>query len=192
MKKKIAALVLVIALAATAVIGGTLAYFTDTDEAENVFTVGNVDIALTETEWVEPTDPVYPGQTLPKNPTVVNNGSNPCYVRIKVEGLDALGAGNDITLNDLSVNWTKNGDYYYYNTVLDVDTSTDALFASITIPTTVTNDQATAAGAEAYSVDITAYAIQAQGIAAADPDNPTIEEIAAWFDTCMPATEPAA
>lgn len=48
MKKKIIALCLIVALAATAVIGGTLAYFTDTDSAKNTFTVGNVKIELLE------------------------------------------------------------------------------------------------------------------------------------------------
>lgn len=48
MKKKLLALVLVVALAATAVIGGTLAYFVDTDSAKNTFTVGNVKIDLIE------------------------------------------------------------------------------------------------------------------------------------------------
>lgn len=48
MKKKIIALCLIVALAATAVIGGTLAYFTDTDAAKNTFTVGNVKINLLE------------------------------------------------------------------------------------------------------------------------------------------------
>ena len=48
MKKKLLALVLVVALAATAVIGGTLAYFTDTDSAVNTFTVGGVKIDLIE------------------------------------------------------------------------------------------------------------------------------------------------
>ena len=48
MKKKIIALCLIVALAATAVIGGTLAYFTDTKEATNTFTVGGVKIALIE------------------------------------------------------------------------------------------------------------------------------------------------
>lgn len=48
MKKKIIALCLIVALAATAVIGGTLAYFTDTDSAVNTFTVGNVKIDLIE------------------------------------------------------------------------------------------------------------------------------------------------
>ena len=44
MKKKIISLCLVVALGATAVIGGTLAYFTDTDKATNTFTSGNVKI----------------------------------------------------------------------------------------------------------------------------------------------------
>ena len=48
MKKKIIALCLIVALAATAVIGGTLAYFTDTDKAVNTFTVGGVAIDLIE------------------------------------------------------------------------------------------------------------------------------------------------
>ena len=48
MKKKIIALCLIVALAATAVIGGTLAYFTDSDDATNTFTVGGVKIALVE------------------------------------------------------------------------------------------------------------------------------------------------
>lgn len=50
MKKKILALCLVVALAVTAVVGGTLAYFTDTDEATNTFTAGGVKIDLIEQE----------------------------------------------------------------------------------------------------------------------------------------------
>lgn len=48
MKKKITAVALVVALLAIALIGGTMAYFTDTKEATNTFTVGNVEIALLE------------------------------------------------------------------------------------------------------------------------------------------------
>lgn len=48
MKKKILSLCLVIALAAVAIIGGTMAYFTDTDAADNVFTAGGVKIELIE------------------------------------------------------------------------------------------------------------------------------------------------
>lgn len=48
MKKKLLAMCLVVALAATAIIGGTLAYFTDTDKEVNTFTVGGVKIDLIE------------------------------------------------------------------------------------------------------------------------------------------------
>jgi len=47
MKKKILTICLVVALLATAV-GGTLAYFTDTDAQKNTFTTGNVAIDLWE------------------------------------------------------------------------------------------------------------------------------------------------
>lgn len=48
MKKKIMTISLVVALAAIAIVGGTLAYFTDTDEATNTFTAGGVAIKLIE------------------------------------------------------------------------------------------------------------------------------------------------
>ena len=51
MKKKLLALCLVVALAATAIIGGTLAYFTDHDTETNTFTVGNVKIDLIESQY---------------------------------------------------------------------------------------------------------------------------------------------
>ena len=47
-KKKILVLAVSVALVAILAIGGSLAYFTDTDEATNTFTVGNVDITLIE------------------------------------------------------------------------------------------------------------------------------------------------
>ena len=48
MKKKVTALCLCVALLAVAVVGASLAYFTDTKSATNTFTVGNVKIDLIE------------------------------------------------------------------------------------------------------------------------------------------------
>lgn len=48
MKKKFLSLTVAIGLLATAAIGGTLAYFTDTEDEINVFTLGNVVIDLVE------------------------------------------------------------------------------------------------------------------------------------------------
>ena len=50
MKKKITALCLCVALLAVAVVGASLAYFTDTKSATNTFTVGNVSIKLIESK----------------------------------------------------------------------------------------------------------------------------------------------
>lgn len=48
MKKKLTAIFLCVALSAIAIVGASLAYFTDTKSAENTFTVGNVKIQLLE------------------------------------------------------------------------------------------------------------------------------------------------
>ena len=51
MKKKITAIFLCVALVAIAIVGASLAYFTDTDNVTNTFTVGNVKIDLIESRF---------------------------------------------------------------------------------------------------------------------------------------------
>ena len=51
MKKKITAIFLCVALVAIAIVGASLAYFTDTKTATNTFTVGNVKIDLIESRY---------------------------------------------------------------------------------------------------------------------------------------------
>lgn len=51
MKKKILALCVVISLAAVAIIGGTLAYFTDTAKETNIIAVGDVSAKLYESKY---------------------------------------------------------------------------------------------------------------------------------------------
>ena len=112
MKKKIAAICLCAALFAVAVIGGTIAYFTDQEEAVNVFTVGNVDITLDEAavkldettgNYIADTakgrvqtntyEDIFPGQSICKDPTITNVGSYAAYVRADIViGNDALKA----------------------------------------------------------------------------------------------------
>ena len=86
MKKKLVAISLVVAMLAVAVIGGSLAYFTDTTETKtNEFTVGNVNIDLTEPAW-NGTANLMPGVTVAKDPTItVEEKSEDCWVFIKVE-----------------------------------------------------------------------------------------------------------
>ena len=52
MKKKITAICLCVALVAIAVVGASLAYFTDTKTATNTFTLGNVKIELLESQYL--------------------------------------------------------------------------------------------------------------------------------------------
>jgi len=62
---------------------GTYSYFTDTDEAVNTFTVGDVDITLEETTGNK--YKMIPGITLEKDPVVtVKGGSVDCLVFIEV------------------------------------------------------------------------------------------------------------
>lgn len=89
MKKKIVTLALVIALLAIVVAGASLAYFTDTQSAENVFTMGDVDIELDEPDWTDPTNPIgegaKPGIEYPKDPYIKNVGDTDVWVRMRVE-----------------------------------------------------------------------------------------------------------
>ena len=193
MNKKVLSTVLAGTLAVTAVVGGSLAYFTDKDDKTNTFTVGNVDITLTEPNWEgngsEDAPAAYPGEPLAKDPTVKNDGANPCFVRIKVEGLNSLGDAGMITYrtdyvtDKLGDGWVKGDDgYFYYDSVLEVNETTDALFDQIVMPTGLTNGD----GTTEYNVVVTAEAVQAQGAMASwtAVQNMTVEEIEAWFNTC--------
>lgn len=101
MKKKILALCVCVSMLAIAVIGGTVAYFTDTDLASNTFTVGSVKILLDEAPVSKDGyryvadftadrisgnkyELIYPGAVLPKDPVVHNIGKNDAYVRVKI------------------------------------------------------------------------------------------------------------
>ena len=92
MKKKILALSMCIALAAIAIVGASLAYFTDTKTATNTFTMGDVQIKLDETNVNDPEGDrvtsnvynVYPGAVVTKDPIVHNIGKNGAYIRATV------------------------------------------------------------------------------------------------------------
>ena len=72
----------------TLAVGGTLAWFTDTETATNVVTVGNVDVKIDETGEGEVNEDgdglnydVMPGKTYEKNVDITNVGSNPAYMK---------------------------------------------------------------------------------------------------------------
>lgn len=96
MKKKILALCLVVALAASAITGATLAYFTDTDSVTNTFTTGKIQIELVE-EFQQGAK-LLPGEgnAVDKVVTVKNaEGSEDAYMWIELWIPTALDAGKD-------------------------------------------------------------------------------------------------
>ena len=106
-KKSILMAAIAVMLVAVLVVGGTLAYFTDTKTATNTFTVGDVKIKLDESNVNDPngdrvtsneyTD-VFPGIQYKKDPVVTNTGKNDAYVRAVVtieNGMNWMGLYNE-------------------------------------------------------------------------------------------------
>ncbi len=185
-KKKILSLALAASLAAVAIVGSSLAYFTDKEEKTNILTIGNVDITLTEPNWdaagAEEAKEMYPGEAVAKDPTVTNVGANPAFVRVKVEWPEdvELSVRTDYQDDKLGDNWELHTDgYYYYTKVLQMGETTDALFDQIVLSTETTNGDAETP----YNIVVTAEAIQAQGAAVqwSRVESMTVAEIAAWF-----------
>ena len=196
MKKKLFTVALALIIAITAISGASLAYMKDTAETKNVFTVGDVSIVLTEPNWdasgkAEAVD-AYPGEPLAKDPTITNDGKNPCFVRIKIDNLDQyvtkygvdgmIKYRTDYVEGALGTDWVLHTDgYFYYTKVLAIGETTDALFDQIVIPFVLENNE------QALSIDVYAEAVQAQGAkpSFAAVQTMTVEEIAAWFAICM-------
>lgn len=187
MKKKIVALCLVVCLAATAIIGGTLAYFTDTDEKTNTFTVGNVDIVLTEPEWVEDQAKLIPGRVIPKDPTItLETDSERAYTFMKVQlSQDFMeliqtyyGTGYDFVagFDKVVADWfilpegyapkVMSFDLSDRSVILGVLSPKDpgdsvTYFEGVKVPADVEGEMIKENGS--YEIYITAYAIQAEG-----------------------------
>ena len=194
-KKKIVTVCLVVALLAVCAIGGSLAYFTDTDTKDNTFTVGNVNIELTETEWVEDSI-ANPGVAVDKNPIVKNIGENEAWIRVNVTISDAAAfkaamkahnitdlatifAGhNESYWKRASINEDAEADTitysYYYKEKVAKNASTQPIFTSVTIPAAFTSAEMAEIGDD-FTIKVTADAIQTAGLA-------TVEAAFAAFD----------
>lgn len=122
MKKKIFVVALVVCIMAISIASASIAYFTDTESATNTFTTGDVNITLTEAAVMKDTangniiaDPasarvengidftqygsLFPMQSICKDPTINNVGSEQAYVGAIItidNGEDAV-AGADVT-----------------------------------------------------------------------------------------------
>lgn len=183
MKKKILALTLVFALALALGIGGTVAWLTDkTDSVVNTFTVGDINITLTETTGTDYT--FVPGDTLAKDPKVtVTAGSEACYLFVKVEE-----ANNTVTgLTNKVISWSVDDgtdpaskwvpvprhDGYWYRTVPAVAAdTTEANLPSfyvlkdnqVTVNENVTKEMVGALKDTPPTITVTAAAVQKDNV----------------------------
>jgi predicted ribosomally synthesized peptide with SipW-like signal peptide len=94
MKNKTKVILCAVAVAGVVGVSGIMAYLTDTDTASNKFTVGKVDIQLSEPNWSTTDDDkdgipdvaqnITPNATIKKDPQVKNIGENDAYIYLKV------------------------------------------------------------------------------------------------------------
>lgn len=138
-------LIAIIAIAAIALIGGSIAYFTATVSFENNFQVSTYQSSTTES-FTSPRD-WKPCDVTPKELSVTNTGSIPIGARIKLEDYWKDKNGNDLAdLTDgtskLTVinfhsgwadKWEKRGDWYVFKTTLAPGASTGPLIDSVTL-----------------------------------------------------------
>lgn len=181
MKKKVTAIALAVCILAVAVIGATMAYFTDTDSKTNTFTFGGVDIELTEKSEKDEQnkihagtekdggftyDTVLPGLVYSKVPKVeVKEG--PAWVIITAtvptvydwDGLFNNTVSTDFTMVKKPVG--ANTVYYFYakNPVQPGDSVTP--FTEVKINPALTQDDVK--NLPTFNVVVNAYGIQKDG-----------------------------
>lgn len=169
MKKKTLALVLALTLLVAGVVGGTLAWLTDqTDEVKNTFTVGDINIGLTETTADYK---MIPGNTIAKDPTVtVKANSEACWLFVKVTESTDL---KDFITYAIAEGWTAlpgvDGVYYREVPASAADQTFSVLAGdAVTVKSDVTRTMLETAKTDAPTLTFKAYAIQKDHFATAD------------------------
>ncbi len=183
MKKKVALTAAAVALVGTLAVGGTLAWFTDTETATNVVTMGEVDILLEEdgtasneldagvtTETGLSYSDIVPGDTLAKK-VKITNLEQPAYVRAKVKlvttskailsALNNNDSTDDLLINGQSTTWERVGnDFVATLNAPDVLAKGEewTVFTSVKVPTSWGNEFVR----ESFNLVVTAEAIQAE------------------------------
>ncbi len=205
-KKKLTTLVCSLALVGVIGVGASLAYFSDQDAATNVFTMGNIDITLTETgtnadgsavgfvpgEGMVFDKQIMPGDTVNKVPVVtVDSGSENAYLRAEItvgdvaekEALDPTHK-QDI-MNNLEKQLNENGwyvgndGYFYLTTGNDNGVATPGdytLFRTVTYPSDWGNEVKNAG----FTIQIQVQAVQADNFTVNSDDEGHINT---WVDS---------
>ncbi len=172
MKKKVLSIVAVVLVLCCA-IGGTLAWLTDkTDPVVNTFTVGDINIELTESENLNLK--MVPGNTITKDPKVtVKANSEACWLFVKVEESSNF---DSFMTYEMANGWTQ-GDgtkipaNVFYREVAATTAATDFSVLkgdSVSVMNTVTKADLNALTQSTFpTLTFTAYAVQKDNVATA-------------------------
>lgn len=167
MNKKLKLGLASLALVGVMIVGGSLAYFTDTDTKNNIVTLGKVDGNLeedtdeenvTKTEdGLEYEDNITPGKELSKKPyLVLDQESEDAYARVMISVNGINGDGSELTdeqkakLNEITFDYNNaegwfvaEDGYVYYNTILtQANSKTAYVFKNVTFPSSWGNEMA--------------------------------------------------
>lgn len=167
MRKKVWLSVAAIVLMQCFAIGGTLAWLSaKTDPVKNTFTVGDINIDLTETTGE--TYKMVPANTLGKDPKVtVKAGSEACWLFVKVE---ESGNFDTFMTYDIADGWTalSGVDGVYYRNVPATVADTDFTVLKnnqVIVKEDVTKQQLLGVKNNLPTMTFTAYAVQQDNIA---------------------------
>lgn len=174
--RKVLLAVLCAALLVGASVAGTLAYMQSSATVTNTFTTGNVDITMDETkvdlygEAVAEAAPVtensyklIPGHEYIKDPTIhVTNTSEDCWLVVKIQN----DLGEDVTFTPNTANWEKlQGELTGTSYWLYKESVSGGANIQVFDKFTYTSNTPTVDDVTGKTITVTAYAIQADGIA---------------------------
>lgn len=185
----IAIIVLSVLLLASIAIGVTLAYFTATAEVAGDITLGDpVTIEITQ-GGASATSLTFDGNALPgtvyDQPIGVSAPANmtEALMRAKLTITNTDGATTVVEATTTD-NWTKaTDDYHYYYGTVNANDDIDFI-TSITVPTSLTNDDAN----KTYSVEVIVETVQSANNAANAVWTTAPED---WLSTYSPTQSPA-
>lgn len=169
MKKKITLTVICAVLSCVCLIGTTFAWLTDkTGTVTNTFTVGNVDIDLTETTGS--TYKMVPGAEINKDPKVtVAGGSEACWLFVKI-----VETNNTFNTDQKYVSYTKGSSWTLLSSTTDAGVTTSIYYIKVDAnPSTGTVDAVNYPVLDGNKVTVNSAAT-ATDLAAAETNKPTL------------------
>lgn len=167
MKKKAWVSLVAVVLVLCCAVGGTLAWLTDkTGPVKNTFTVGDINIDLTETTKDYK---MVPGNTIAKDPKVtVKDGSEACWLFVKVEKSTNF---DSFMTYEMADGWTALPDVtgVYYREVAATTAATDFSVLkdnSVLVKDGVTKTMLNGLDETTFpTLTFTAYAVQKDNVA---------------------------